>query len=146
MLAELGAELSLWKVNMKPGKPVAIARLGDTPYYGLPGNPVSAMVAFLLFVRPSIRTALGCAQPFDLPRATAILDGPVRAKGNRRSYLRGHATFDATGTLRVAPKPHQGSHILTSMVSANALIVLEPGPHDLSAGSPVTIQLIAPLG
>ncbi|HUS66080.1 MAG TPA: gephyrin-like molybdotransferase Glp, partial [Kofleriaceae bacterium] len=145
VLAALGAELSLWRVNMKPGKPVAVARLGETPYYGLPGNPVSAMVAFLLFVRPAIRTALGCAQPFDLPRATAVLDAPLKSRGDRRSYLRARASFDGAGTLRALPMGRQGSHILTSMVGANALIVLDPGAHELPAGSAVTVVLIAPL-
>ena len=60
VLDELGAELTAWRVDMKPGKPVALAVLDGTPYYGLPGNPVSSMVAFTLFVRPAIRAALGC--------------------------------------------------------------------------------------
>ncbi len=142
VLAELGAELSLWRVNMKPGKPVAIARLGDVPYFGLPGNPVSSMVSFLLFVRPAIRTALGCAQPFDLPRVQVVLDGPVRARGERRSYLRARVQAGADGHLHATVMPHQGSHVLTSMVGANGLVILEPGTHDLAAGAAATALLI----
>ncbi|HEY7955346.1 MAG TPA: molybdopterin-binding protein, partial [Polyangia bacterium] len=145
VLAELGAELDLWRVAMKPGKPVAIARLDEVPYFGLPGNPVSAVVAFLLFVRPALRTALGCAQPFDLPRARAILDGPLTIKGERRSYLRAHLRFDAAGELRARLMPHQGSHLVTSLLGANGLVIVEPGAHALSAGASVSAHVIGPL-
>jgi molybdopterin molybdotransferase len=142
VLAELGAELTLWRVNMKPGKPVAVARLGAVPYYGLPGNPVSSLVSFLLFVRPAIRTALGCAQPFDLPRAQVVLDAPMRSKGERRSYLRARLRFEADGTLHAKVMPHQGSHVLTSVVGANGLVVLDPGAHELAAGDRATALVI----
>jgi molybdopterin molybdotransferase len=130
---------------MKPGKPVAIARLGQVPYFGLPGNPVSAVVAFLLFVRPALRTALGCSRPFDLPRARAILDGPLNVKGERRSYLRAHLSFDAAGELHARPMAHQGSHLVTSLLGANGLVVIEPGAHALSAGAQVSAHVIGPL-
>ena len=153
VLAELGATLSLWRVNMKPGKPVAIATLpgpggkvlGAVPFFGLPGNPVSTMVSFLLFVRPALRRALGCAQPLDLPRVEAALEGPLRSKGDRVSFLRARVRTDERGRLVAAPRPQQGSHVLTSMVGANALIVLEPGTHELAAGAPVRALLFAPI-
>src|SRR5206468_2987457 len=135
VLAELGATLDAWRVNMKPGKPVALARLGATPYFGLPGNPVSAMVSFLLFVRPALRAAMGCARPFDLPTVTARLTAPLRSRGERRNYLRARLRADDTGALTVDVAPRQGSHVLSSMVGANALVVLEPGDHDLAAGT-----------
>jgi len=143
VLAELGAQLDFWRVDMKPGKPVAVARLGATPYYGLPGNPVSTMIAFLLFVRPAIRAALGAEPALDLPRAEAQLARPLRSRSDRRSFLRARASFDA-GVLRAAPVEKQGSHVLTSMIGANALIVLPPGTHDLAAGAPVSLLLIGP--
>jgi molybdopterin molybdotransferase len=142
VLDELGAEWSFWRVDMKPGKPVAVARLGDTPYYGLPGNPVSAMVSFLLFVRPSLRAAQGCTVPFDLPLLRATLDAPLKSKGDRRAYLRARVTVAGDGTLHTTPMPRQGSHVLTSMVGANALIVLDAGPHALDAGAQVSLHLI----
>ena len=145
VLAELGAELSLWRVNMKPGKPVAIARLGATPYYGLPGNPVSSVVSFWLFVRPAIRAALGCRQPFDLPRARALLDAPLRSRGERRSYLRAHLHLDDEGALHVRSMQQQGSHALSSMIGVNGLIVIEPGTHELAAGSTVSTLIVGPL-
>jgi molybdopterin molybdotransferase len=144
VLAELGATLDFWRVDMKPGKPVAVARLGATPYYGLPGNPVSTMVAFLLFVRPAIRAALGAEPAVDLPRAEATLTRPLKSRGDRRSFLRARAAF-VDGKLNVAPVEKQGSHVLTSMVGANALVVLPPDTHDLAAGATVSILLIAPL-
>jgi molybdopterin molybdotransferase len=144
VLAEMGAQLDFWRVDMKPGKPVAVARLGAVPYFGLPGNPVSTMVSFLLFVRPAIRAALGIEPATDLPRADAVLDRPLRSRGDRRNYLRARVRFDS-GQLRAVPVEKQGSHQLTSMVGANALIVLPAGPHDLQAGATVPVLLIAPL-
>lgn len=144
VLAELGAQLDFWRVDMKPGKPVAVARVGSTPYYGLPGNPVSTMVSFLLFVRPAIRAALGAEPPVDLAQARGELTRPLRSRGDRRNYLRARARFDA-GRLQVTPVEKQGSHILTSMVGANALVVLPPGPHDLAPGASVELLLIGPL-
>ncbi|HZP66389.1 MAG TPA: gephyrin-like molybdotransferase Glp [Rudaea sp.] len=146
VLAELGATLDAWRVNMKPGKPVALARLGATPYFGLPGNPVSAMVSFLLFVRPAIRTALGCARPFDLPTVAARLAQPLRTRGDRRSYLRAHLRSDGAGALTVEVAARQGSHVLSSMVGANALVAVEPGAHELAAGVMVRAIVIAAIG
>jgi molybdopterin molybdotransferase len=103
------------------------------------------MVSFLLFVRPAIRTALGCAQPFDLPRASALLDAPVQARGQRRSYLRARLRFDADGRLRAEAMALQGSHLLTSMVGATGLIVVDPGQPELPAGTAVTVLVIRPI-
>jgi molybdopterin molybdotransferase len=144
VLEELGAELSFWRVNMKPGKPVAVARLGDTPFYGLPGNPVSTMVSFVLFVRPAIRAAMGMPRPFDLPRAAARLSRPLQIKGERRNYLRAACAYDGDGQLRATVMPHQGSHLLTSMLGANGLVVVEPGVHDWPESATVTVQLFRP--
>jgi molybdopterin molybdotransferase len=145
VLDELGAELSFWKVDMKPGKPVAVAKLPGidegTPFYGLPGNPVSTMVAFLLFVRPAIRAAMGLPRPFDLPRASAQLSRPLKVKGERRSYLRATCAYDGDGRLRATVMAHQGSHLLTSMLSANGFVVVEPGAHDWPENATVTVQL-----
>lgn len=144
VLAELGAELSFWRVAMKPGKPVALARLGETPYYGLPGNPVSAMVAFLLFVRPAVRAAMGARAPFDLPRLRARLGAPLSVRGERRSYLRARVGSDR-GALVATPMPRQGSHVLSSLAGAGGLIVVEPGEHALAAGEEVEVLLLRPL-
>jgi molybdopterin molybdotransferase len=144
VLDELGGELSFWRVDMKPGKPVAVARLGQTPFYGLPGNPVSSLVSFLLFVRPAIRAAMGATRPFDLPRATAQLARPLKVKGERRSYLRATCAWDGDGRLRATLMPRQGSHLLTSILGANAFVVVEPGSHDWPENATVTVQLFRP--
>jgi molybdopterin molybdotransferase len=144
VLAALGATLSAWRVNMKPGKPVALAQLGATPFYGLPGNPVSAMVAFLLFVRPAIRAALGVTPAIDLARGTALLDAPLKTRSDRRQYLRARVRLDGAA-LRASLSPRQGSGMLTSMVGINALVVLEAGAHDLPAGAAVVVELVGRL-
>ncbi len=145
VLAQLGAELTAWRVDMKPGKPVALAVLDGTPYYGLPGNPVSSMVAFTLFVRPAIRAALGCAQPFDLPRATVRLDAPLAVRGDRRQLLRARLRF-VDGRLVATPMARQGSGVLSSMLGANGLIVVDAGAHQFDAGADATALVIGPLG
>jgi molybdopterin molybdotransferase len=149
VLAQLGARLSLWRVNMKPGKPVAIAELPAgaqaVPYFGLPGNPVSTVVAFHLFVRPALRAQLGCTQPLDLPTLEVLLDAPVRTRGERVTFLRARAHVSADGQLHAAPMPQQGSHVLSSLVGANALVVLPPGTHDLAPGARARALLIGPL-
>ncbi len=125
VLTDLGAELIFWRVAMKPGKPVAVFRLGRTPYFGLPGNPVSAMIAFHLFVRPALRASLGCAETFDLTSVEVILDAPIKT-GDRRHYARARV-HHRDGSLHATPMAKQGSHVLTSMLHADALIVIEPG-------------------
>jgi molybdopterin molybdotransferase len=144
VLAELGAELTAWRVDMKPGKPVALAVLDGTPYYGLPGNPVSSMVAFTLFVRPAIRAALGCAQPLDLPRATVRLDTPLSVRGDRRQFLRARLRF-VDGRLVATPMARQGSGVLSSMLGANGLLVVDAGAHQFDAGADAVALIIGPL-
>jgi molybdopterin molybdotransferase len=145
VLAELGAELNAWRVDMKPGKPVALAVLDGTPYYGLPGNPVSAMVAFTLFVRPAVRRALGCSAPLDLEHARARLAAPLSLRGDRRQYLRARLAF-VDGALVASPMPRQGSGVLTSMIGANGLVVVAAGTHALPAGAEVEALVTGPLG
>jgi molybdopterin molybdotransferase len=145
VLADLGATLSAWRVDMKPGKPIALARLGETPIYGLPGNPVSAMVGFHLFVRPAIRAALGCATPFDLPLVAARLAGELETRSDRRQYLRARVTVDENGALVAAVVSRQGSHQLSGAVGANALVVLDAGAHRLAPGAEVRALLTGAL-
>jgi molybdopterin molybdotransferase len=145
VLDSLGASLSLWRVAMKPGKPLALAALKGVPFFGLPGNPVSAMIAFLLFVRPALRAALGCVQLFDLPRAEARLATALSVRGNRRTYLRAALRFDDEGRLSATAMKHQGSGVLTSMVGCNGLLVVEPGGHHFEPGAPCPCLVIGPI-
>ena len=124
VLTRLGASLDFWKVSMRPGKPITFGLLGGRPVFGLPGNPVSSMVTFELFVRPAL-LRMGGRHRLDRPRvrarALAALDNP----GPRRGYLRVRLV-EADGVPGVLPTGEQGSGILRSMLLADGLAVLAP--------------------
>jgi molybdopterin molybdotransferase len=121
-LTRAGAELHLWQVSMRPGKPITFGSLGRHAVFGLPGNPVSAMVTFELFVRPALRRLSGFSALHRLRlRARAL--GPIDNPGRRRGYLR--VTLERDGTTWGARLTgDQGSAILTSMVRADGLAVV----------------------
>ena len=123
-LARLGATLHLWRVSMRPGKPIAFGSLGGRPVFGLPGNPVSAMVTFELFVRPALRKMAGhtrLTRPTVHARALAAIPNP----GSRRGFLRVTVTPD-DGGYGVRLTGDQGSSILKSMVLADGLAIVAP--------------------
>jgi len=123
VLGELGAVIKLWRIRMRPGAPLGFGMLGDMPWIGLPGNPVSTMVTFELFVRPAIRRLLGAALPFrrvvPVRLAEAVTLGPPL-----RHFLRAVVSADGDGRLEARLTGPQGSGILTSMVRANALLIV----------------------
>ncbi|HKZ06487.1 MAG TPA: gephyrin-like molybdotransferase Glp [Methylomirabilota bacterium] len=143
-LEALGAEQHLWLVNMRPGKPITFATLpsplkGTLPVFGLPGNPVSAMVTFELFVRPALRRMGGHARvmrPTRMARALA----PIANPGSRRGYLR-VVLQEAEGVLSARLTGEQGSGILRSMAEADGLAVL-PGNTTVAAGDSVSVILL----
>ncbi|HET7553158.1 MAG TPA: gephyrin-like molybdotransferase Glp [Gemmatimonadaceae bacterium] len=142
VLAELGVRLEVWKVRMRPGAPLGFGRLGSMPWIGLPGNPVSTMVTFELFVRPMLRRMLGHERIFRKPVAVTLAE-PVRTGAPLTHFLRAIVSVDDGGALSARLTGPQGSGILTSMALANALLVV---PHDrqhLDAGE--TLSAI-PLG
>jgi molybdopterin molybdotransferase len=143
VLDELGAQVKLWRVAMKPGKPLFFCTLRGKPYFGLPGNPVSSLVSFLQFVRPAIRKAAGHASWF-LPQAAARLEHPLANDGDRRQYARARLRLEGGRLLAAAPQG-QGSHMLSSMLGTNGLLLLEPGV-SLKAGDEVQAQLFGELG
>src|SRR5581483_579079 len=114
VLTRLGAELSFWRVNMRPGKPITFGVLRGRPVFGLPGNPVSAMVTFELFVGPAIRRMAG-ARVLHRPRARARALAAIDNPGSRWGYLRVRLARDREG-LGARPTGEQGSGILTSML------------------------------
>jgi molybdopterin molybdotransferase len=123
-LLRAGAQLHLWKVSMRPGKPITFGSLGERPVWGLPGNPVSAMVTFELFVRPALLKMCG-RRRLTRPRIRARALMPVPNPGSRRGYLR--VTLEQTaGGLGARLTGEQGSAILRSMVAADGLAVLPP--------------------
>ena len=143
-LDDLGAETRFWQIAMKPGKPVVLSRLRDRLYFGLPGNPVSCMVAFFLFVAPAIRKAMGQRTNLLSPTVMIRLDAPLKSKGDRRSYLRIRVVA-RDGALIGLPMKAQGSGVSTSMIQANALAVLEEGITLADAGELVPAVLIGPI-
>ena len=141
VLDDMGAEEVLWRVAMKPGKPLFFCIVQGTPYFGLPGNPVSSVMSFLQFVRPAVRKASGfAADQLLLPSATARLENAIHGKGDRRQYLRAHLRWEDGQLLADTAYRAQGSHILTSMLGANGAVILFPD-QDLAAGDEVTVQI-----
>ncbi|HET7710498.1 MAG TPA: gephyrin-like molybdotransferase Glp [Thermoanaerobaculia bacterium] len=137
-LDALGAETKFWQVAMKPGKPIVLSRVRERIFFGLPGNPVSCMVSFLLFIAPAIRKAMGQQRNLFPPVVHARLGTGVRSRGDRRNYLRARVSV-AGGLLVVDPMPAQGSGVSTSMVQANGLIVMETGITSAEAGETVPV-------
>ncbi|UYG00351.1 gephyrin-like molybdotransferase Glp [Halomonas sp. GD1P12] len=139
-LERLGT-LGFWRVALRPGKPLACGTLGarQTPFVGLPGNPVAAMVTFHQFVAPLLARLEG--QPVAAPaRLTAVLDSPVEGRLGRLDLLRGVYRGDEQGVIRVRALKAQGSGMLTSMVAANCLIELCEERDVAVAGEVVAIQ------
>jgi molybdopterin molybdotransferase len=133
VLDELGAVQRFWKLRMRPGAPVGFGLLGGIPWIGLPGNPVSTMVTFELFVRPAIRKM--CGHPLPFRRAVSVrLAEPVSVRPKLQHFLRAVVREAPDGPEARLTGP-QGSGILTSMVLANALLVLPEGQFDTPAGA-----------
>ena len=139
-LEALGAETKFWRVAMKPGKPVVLSTLRGRLCFGLPGNPVSCMVSFHLFVAPAIRKAMGRTDGILPPTLRMPLAAPVTAKGDRRAYLRVRVT-PASGALVAHPMRAQGSGVSTSMVGANGFAVIAEGVTRVEAGEVVEVVL-----
>jgi len=133
VLAELGADLRFWKLRMRPGAPVGFGLLGEVPWVGLPGNPVSTMVTFELFVRPAIRLLAGRRLPFRRSVPVRVAE-TIRLGPRLQHFLRAVVTPD-NGLLEARLTGPQGSGILTSMVLANALLVIPEGQFETPAGS-----------
>ena len=144
-LDDLGAETIFWRVAMKPGKPLLFARLRGKPCFGLPGNPVSCMVSFHLFIAPAIRKAMGMDERLLLPPVVRVrLLAALEARGERRVYMRVRVTA-RDGELVAAPARAQGSGVSTSMVAANGLAILDPSELAYAAGSSIAVVMIGPL-
>ena len=136
---ELGARLDFWKVNMRPGKPLTFGRIGERLFFGLPGNPVSSMVTFELFVRPVLRQ-MGGHRVVQRPRVRARALEPIDNPGSRPGYLRVQLER-GPGTPCARPTGGQGSAILRSMLLADGLAVV-PGDTTIHAGDEVEVILL----
>lgn len=119
-IESLGGDMNLWKVRMKPGKPVALAHIGDTPIVGLPGNPVSSYAVFTLMVSPMLRVLQG--RRYAMPRIFyGKLDSSTEFKGWRDDFIRVQARSDADGFTYLTPHAQQGSAIISSLAWATGL-------------------------
>lgn len=136
-LRECG-QVEFWKVAMKPGKPFAFGRLGSTPVFGLPGNPVSMMVTFMQLARPALLRMAGTA-PSRPARWRVECHGPIRKAPGRLEFLRGVLDW-REGIPGVTALREQGSHRLTSMSRANCFIVLPPECAGIGSGEFVTVE------
>ncbi len=137
-LDKLG-EVNFWRIAMKPGKPLAFGRIDDAWFFGLPGNPVSAMVTFLQFVRPAINHLAGKDRvtPFRIPlRCT----NKLKKRPGRLEFQRGILTQDEKGETVVQGAGHQGSHILRSMSIADCFIVLPAENGGVDPGEWVEVE------
>ena len=142
VLAEAGVTLDVWKVRMRPGAPLGFGWLGKMPWIGLPGNPVSTMVTFELFVRPVLRRMLGHTRLFRRP-LPVTLEEPVKIGAALTHFLRAIVTVKPDGTLSARLTGPQGSGILTSMSVANALLVIPQERPRIEAGEVVNAILLS---
>jgi molybdopterin molybdotransferase len=136
-LDALGAREMVWGLALKPGHPTWFGTLGATLVFGLPGNPVSAMVTFVLLVRPALRALRGMAA--SPPRLTAVIDRDYEKPAGRAHAVRCRITARADG-WHAEPTGHQGSHVLSSMLAADALALIPSDTVAVHAGERVEIE------
>ena len=152
---ERQGDVAFWNVAMRPGRPLAVGLISREPeagaaipatpalLFGLPGNPVAAMVTFLVLVRPALLRVMGChaAASAPLPLLRARSAGPIRKKPGRTEYQRGFVEAKASGLPEVRIAGNQGSGILSSMVAANGLVVLHHDQGSVAAGDEVDVMM-----
>ncbi|EOX4800698.1 bifunctional molybdopterin-guanine dinucleotide biosynthesis adaptor protein MobB/molybdopterin molybdotransferase MoeA [Vibrio alginolyticus] len=136
-LDKLG-QIDFWRINMRPGRPLAFGQINNKPFFGLPGNPVAVMVSFINFVEPALRKMQG-EQGWKPLKVNAIATENLRSRQGRTEFSRGVYELDATGRLTVRTTGKQGSGILRSMSEANCLIEISPAIDTVKAGESVTI-------
>jgi molybdopterin molybdotransferase len=130
------------RVAMQPGMPQGFGTIGPdkTPFFGLPGNPVSAYVSFEVFVRPALRRMLG-VEPIARPVVRAPVTHPLRSPAGKRSFLRAWLAVE-DGAYMVRPVGGPGSHLIAALAASNALIVLPEDTTEVEAGEPVSVLLL----
>jgi len=135
-------EVRFERVAMQPGMPQGFGVIGPekTPFFGLPGNPVSAYVSFEVFVRPALRRMLG-VEPINRPTVRARLTAPVSSPPGKRGFARAQMRVEE-GTYTVTPVGGSGSHLIASLAQANALVVVPEEATSLDTGDVVTTMLL----
>ena len=168
MMKKLG-DVAFWRIAMRPGRPMAVGRIGSAMLeppappapgpgdnsrsshendgnpkgavlFGLPGNPVAVMVTFFAFVRPALLRMMG-ARPVNPPLLRAASEEAMRKKPGRTEYQRGIVTQHSDGRLTVRSTGNQGSGVLSSMVQANGLIVLDHDQGNVATGDAVSVMM-----
>lgn len=160
LMQELG-DVAFWHIAMRPGRPMVVGRLhpeiqaksGSSPYptsaisyesdsflFGLPGNPVAAMVTFIVFVRPALLRMMGCTRAAP-PLLRARSTGPLSKRPGRTEYQRGIVYHDTDGNLLARSTGNQGSGVLSSMTQANGLIVLAHERGNVQPGEMVDVMM-----
>lgn len=138
-VVEAHGDLGFWRVNIRPGKPLAFGHFGGVPFVGLPGNPVSAWVTFVVFVLPMLGAMLGVTGPRNWT-VQVELDEDIESDG-RESYLRARVRWE-DGAFRAVLTGSQDSAVMSSLVAANALAIVPAGARRLPKGSPVTAWML----
>jgi molybdopterin molybdotransferase len=133
-------QMNFWRINMRPGKPVAFGHISGVPLLGLPGNPVSSAVTFELFGRPLIRKMLGHSHLVK-PQITVTIEDGVQERAMRRHYVRARVEW-RDGRFVAHTTGNQGSHIMTSLLNANALLIIPEGGHTLHPGDTAKAMML----
>ncbi len=137
-LSKTGLDIDFWQIAVRPGKPLMFGRMGGTRVIGLPGNPVSAMVCAILFLRPAVEAMMGI--PFaQKPHVMATLGVDLPANDKREDYLRSELRREADGRLVALPFPVQDSSMITRLARADCLVIRAPHAPALKAGNLVEI-------
>jgi molybdopterin molybdotransferase len=144
VLLDLGVTLDFWKLNMRPGKPMMFGTRANTLVFGLPGNPVSAMVTAIVMLRPALRQMTGHADPF-WPQIGVPLTAPLPPNGPRRHFVRGTLSRNEIGFLQVTPISETDSSHSSSLAQADALIVQPEDDSGQKAGEIVEVIPLAML-
>lgn len=139
IMAEQG-QINFWRINMRPGKPVAFGHIGGVPLLGLPGNPVSAAVTFELFGRPVIRKMLGHARLLR-PQVEVIVEDGVSDSAMRRHYVRARVAW-RDGHFIAHTTGNQGSNITTSLLGANAFVIVPEGGVTIAPGGTAQAMML----
>jgi molybdopterin molybdotransferase len=142
-LAARGLKVDFWRVAIRPGKPLMFGLWDAKPVFGLPGNPVSAVVCGLVFLRAAVRSAQGLDPA--LPVQAACLGQDLPANHQREDYLRARLETDGEGALWAHPLPKQDSAMLTALAGADALVIRPPGAPAVDRGSRVSVVRLSGL-
>ena len=139
IIAELGS-IDFWKVAVKPGKPFALGKINNTLFCGLPGNPVSSFVTAKLLVVPVIKKMQREAKPHEPLFINATITTPLKRRAGRRDFQRATMAKNAQGEWEVTPFKSQSSGVMTSITSANCLMIVPEEVSELKEGDTVQVM------